>query len=261
MVLVRGPHYDGQAGITVIDFSIKLEAPVAGYYRTHLAEMGLPMQVTAAELQPRLLAAGINIPQALADIGSRLTPAESALLGTTLATPVPLRYFFKVDAVVSIEPKTGALIAVDSKQEGVEVQPDLSGATALQPLLDKYADIPSVRAVSDGLAKLAQSPPQPAQLLEWRQTPASSRHMAGIARDQGRMMTIVTWWVPLGLAGLGAALVVFGVIGRRRAGRGRPGATMERGAPPAPQTPVVPSMPPLEPVGAPNEPGRVPEPV
>lgn len=259
LTLVRAEHHHADAGVSVIDFSSKLETPVAPYYLQHLKDMGLPMEVSAAQLQPTLLAAGIDIGKALADIGPRLTPAESAVLASTLATPVPLNYYFVVDGKISIEPKTGALVDVHSTAEGVAVRPDMSGASALQPTLDKYSAIPSVKAASDGLAKLAQQTPQRAQILEYQQTPASSPRIASLANDQGRMMTIATWWVPIGLALLGAGLLVLGVIGRRRAGRGRPGVSAEHGEPIAPPAPDLAP----EPVEAPatTEPGRIPEPV
>jgi hypothetical protein len=239
--LVRGPFYDPKTGTDVVEFSSKLETPVAPYYRTHLAAIGLPMQVTAAELQPQLMAAGIDMGRALADVGSRLTPADAALLSSTLAKPVPLRYFFVVDGNVFIEPKTGALVDVHSNQEGVAVQPDLSGAAALKPVLDRYSDIPSVKAVSDGLAKLALQTPQLAQTLKYQQTPASSAAIAATAASQARMMTVVTWWVPGLMAAFGAALVLLGVIRRRRNRRGGPNRPAELPVPepsPAPVPPV-----------------------
>ena len=104
----------------------------------------------------------------------RLTPDESKLLATTLAKPVPLKYFFFGDGLVSIEPKTGALIDVHAQQEGVAVQPDLSGVAPLQPLLAKYASIPSVKALSDGLLAQAGRAPQVAQELRYKQTVPSS---------------------------------------------------------------------------------------
>jgi hypothetical protein len=112
-----------------------------------------------------------------------------------------------------------------------------------------------VKAVSDGLAKLAVRSPQPAQMLEWKQTPASSRHIANKATDQARMMTIAKWWVPGIMAFLGAALLVLGVIGRRRNRGGSD--TPVREFPPAPVEPPTPETPIPAPVGAP----RVPEPV
>jgi hypothetical protein len=257
--VVRGPHYSSAAGVDVIDFSSKLEAPVAPYYLEHLKAMGLPMQVSAVQLQPTLLAAGIDIAKALGDAGPYLTPADSATVARTLAIPVPLNYFFVVDGTISIEPKTGALVSVHSKAEGVAVQPDFSNANALKPILERHSDIPSVKAAADGLSALALRPPQRAQILEYTQTAASSRHVAGIASDQGRMMTLATWWVPIGLGVLGAALLALGTFLRRRAGRGRPDANVEQDRPTPPQEPVEPVLPPLSPVGAPEVPGRVPE--
>jgi hypothetical protein len=223
LVLVQGPHRHAEGDTTVIDFATKLEAPVAPYYLAHLQALGLPMQITAAEMAPQLTAAGIDVNQALADVAPLLTADESALLAGVLTAAIPLNYFFVVDGTVSIEPTTGALIDVHSKQEGVAVQPDLSGVGTLQPLLDKYAAIPSVKALSDGLAAMAARPPQLAQTFEYTQTPASSLSTADKARDQAQVMIIVTWWVPGAMAALGLLLVGLGLLGwlggrSRRAG-------------------------------------------
>jgi hypothetical protein len=235
-VLVSGPHHHEEGSTTVIDFATKVEAPVAPYYRAHLQSMGLPMEVTAAEMAPLLEAAGIDVNQALADVAPRLTPAESELIAGVLSAAIPLNYFFVVDGTVSIEPETGALIDVHSQQEGVAVQPDLNGVAALQPLLDKYADIPSVKALSDGLAALAARPPQLAQTFQYTQTPASSLSTADKAREQAQVMTIVTWWVPGAMAALGLLLLglgLFGWLGGRSRRSGAPSVEEI----PAPDTP------------------------
>ena len=93
------------------------------------------------------------------------------------------------------------------------MQPDLSGVATLQPLLDKYADIPSVKALSDGLAAMAARPPQLAQTFQYTQTPQSSLSTADKARDQAQMMTMIMWWVPGALAGLGLLLLALGLFG------------------------------------------------
>jgi hypothetical protein len=258
---VRGPHYSSAAGVDVVDFSSKLDTPVAPYYLEHLKAMGLPMEVSAAQLQPTLLAAGIDIAKALGAAAPYLTPAESATVAATLAKPVPLHYFFVVDGTISIEPKTGALVSVHSNAEGVAVQPDFSSANVLKPILDRYSALPAVKAAADGLSALSVREPQRAQILEYQQTPASVSEIAAVASDQGRMMDLATWWVPIGLAVLGGVLVALGVFMRRRAGRGRPDANVGQDRPNPPQAPVEPTLPPLEPVGAPARPDRVPEPV
>jgi hypothetical protein len=171
------------------------------------------MQITATEITPQLTAAGIDVNQALADVSPLLTAAESALVADVLTAAIPLNYFFVVDGTVSIEPATGALIDVHSKQEGVAVQPDLSGVGKLQPLLDKYAAIPSVRALSDGLAAMADRPPQLAQTFAYTQTPASSLATADKAREQAHVMTLVTRWVPAAMTALGLLLFGLGLFG------------------------------------------------
>jgi hypothetical protein len=213
LVLVEGPHYHSDARATVLDFSTKVDKPVAPYYLAHLKAMGLPMQVTAAQLQPLLLADGIDVSRALADVGPRLTPAESRLVTQTLAKSVPLRYFFVDNGLVSIEPKTGALIDVHAQQQGVAVAPDLTGAATLQPLLAKYAAIPSVKALSTGLAALAARPPQLAQSYKWTQTVPSSLESASDARAHARTMNLIEVWVPWAMAILGLLLLGFGLVG------------------------------------------------
>jgi hypothetical protein len=234
-VLAEGEHYHSDARIEVIDFTSRMEKPVAPYYRAHLEAMGLPMQVTAAQLQGQLAAVGIDVNGALADVLPLLTPDESALLAATLAKPVPLHYFFFVDGSISIEPKTGALVDVHAQREGVAVQPDLTAVASLAPLLTKYAAIPSVKALSYGLFALTDRPPQVAQELRYKQTVPSSLAAADRARTQGQKMTLVTWWVPGAMALLGLLLWVVGLIGWRRAGRRGPGTPV----PGEPVTPVV----------------------
>ena len=246
LVLARGRHYHANAHATVIDFSSKLEAPVAPYYLAHLKSMGLPTQVTAAQLQPLLLASGIDVNKALADVGPKLTPQESALLAATLAKPVTLNYFFIADGLVSIEPTTGALVDVHAQQEGVAVQPDLSGVAALKPLLDKYSGIPSVRALSTGLAALAARPPQPAQTFQYVQTPASSLAIATKAHQQARLMGILNWWAPAVLALLGLILIGFGLVGWRRTRVPAPDGSSDHSlgeSPTQPSTPGGPTIP------------------
>ncbi len=246
MHLVEGPHHHSDAPVAVIDFSSKRDGPVAPYYLAHLKAMGLPMEVSAAQLAPVLLADGIDVNKALADVGPRLRPAESALITSTLAKAVPLRYFFLSDGLVSIEPKTGALIDVHTQQQGVAVQPDLSGASALQPLLNRYASIPSVKALSDGLAALAKRPPQVAESYTYTQTVASSLAVTKVAQDQARKANLVNVRLPWATAAVGLVLLALALIGglgaRRKRARVTPGdgPTPEAIEPEAVEPPEVP---------------------
>jgi hypothetical protein len=221
LVPVEGPHTHPDVPATVIDFASHRDGPVAPYFLAHLKALGLPMQVTAAQLEPLLRAAGIDVNRALNDVGPRLSPAESRLVSATLARPVPLRYFFLSNGVISIEPKTGALLDVHTKEQGIAVQPDLRGASVLQPLLRKYAAIPSVKALSDGLAAMAARPPQVAQRITYTQTIPSSSAAARSARDHAATMNLVKVRVPLLLALLGLIALGAGLVLLRRGRKDR----------------------------------------
>ena len=216
LTLVRGRHFHADAGMSVIDFSSRGDQPVAPYYLAHLKSEGLPMSLTAAQVQAQLTAAGIDVAKALADVGPRLTPAEAQVVSDTLSKPVPLKYSFFTDGMISIEPRTGALVDVHANSEGIAISPDLSGAAPLVALLDKYSTIPSVQAVSQGLSKLAAAPPTTALTLQYQQTPASSREVGNKAKSQIRQMNLLEKWVPGGLLLAGLLLGVVGIVGRRR---------------------------------------------
>ena len=200
-MLVEGPHHHAEGDTTVIDFATKLEAPVAPYYLAHLEALGLPMQITAAQIAPQLTAAGIDVNQALADVAPLLTADESALLAAALTAAIPLHYFFVVDGTVSIEPTTGALIDVHSQREGVAVQPDLSGvggapAPAGQVRRDPVGEGAVGRAGRHGRSPAAARPDVPVHAdagvlaVRRRQGPGPGprddhRHVVG-ARSDGR---------------------------------------------------------------------------
>jgi hypothetical protein len=248
LVYLSGPHYLATAHTTVIDFASNLTGPVAPYYRAHLAAMGLPMQITGAQLEPQLLAAGINVYQAIADVGPHLTPAGSKLISRILSEPVKLDYYFISQGTVSIEPTTGAIISVHSTNQGVAVKPDLSGVGVLQPLLNEYQSIPSVKALSDGLAALAARPPQLAETYRYTQTPASSLAAANVARDHAQQMNLVNVFIPWAVGALGCVMLAAGLIGlafsRRRRGRVTP---PETASVPPNSPPVAPDQPVAEP--------------
>lgn len=244
LTLVRGKHYHPEAGISVLDFSSKQTAPVAPYYQSDLKAQGLPMELSAEQLQPQLLAQGIDVAKALADVGPLLTPSEAQTVASVLSTPVPLKYIWVMDGTVSLEPRTGSLMDVHANTEGVAVEPDLSGASGLQALLQKYSSIPSVKAAADGLTRLASAPPTLAENLVYTQTAASSRHFGNEAKQQIRQMDLIQRWIPLGLATLGGLLLLVTAAGygyrRRRAGTppgesqpSPPGREAESAQPPA----------------------------
>jgi hypothetical protein len=145
----------GVTGVQVIDFRSKVKGPVSPYYHRWLADNGFPASISPAQLEPRLAAYGVDVPALLAVLGPRLTSSEASLVNRVLSTPVPLDYTYFYQGTVAVEPRTGALIWVDTTAEGVDVAPSLTGVDRLRPLLATYASIPEVAALSKALEQLA----------------------------------------------------------------------------------------------------------
>jgi len=222
-------HHHPAAGVGVIDFHGNVDHEVTPAYRNWLAAQGFPMTITSAQVQAQLRAQGINVDAALKDVGSLLTPQESATLARTLGRPIALQYFYVYRGRVSIEPHTGSVMDVHTQSEGLEVKPDLSGVAALRPLFAKYSSIPSVKAVSDGLDRLTRQPPQTAALTKYTETDASSAEIGEDARAAIREMRLLKIWIPLGMVLLGGALLITALVLRRRRRRDTEISLVEEG--------------------------------
>lgn len=219
----RGPRAQpGVTGVQVIDFTNVVNGPVSPYYHTWLVHHGFPSSISPAQLEPRLAAYGVNVPALLATLGPLLTPAQSALVGHVLSTPVPLDYTYFYRGVVAVEPTTGALIWVDTTAEGLKAAPSLTGVDQLRPILSAHAGVPGVATLVDALDRLAAAPPQKVVDYTWVQTKASSQHMANLAASQIRTIDLVQA-LPWALGVLGAVLVVVGILLRGRRRRPQPG--------------------------------------
>ena len=127
------------------------------------------------------------------------------------------------------------------------MQPDLTGASVLNPLFRRYSSIPSVKALADGLAKMAARPPQVAERLTYTQTIPSSQRAANRANDNAAKMNLLEVRLPLALAVLGLILLGLGLFGLRRSRKGRASAggpdadaaiTLSEVDAPAPSEPV-----------------------
>ncbi len=209
-------HFHPEAGVEVVDFDSALEAPARPYYVDWLVEQGFPRELTPTQLAPRLAAMGIDVAAVITQVRPQLTADEAALLDEVLATPVPIEYRFYFAGQVAIEPQTGSLMDVHARQEGVKAAPDLSGLDRLRPLLDRYAGIPAVAAVTAGLDSLAASPPEKVIELIYRQTAASSAELGAKARSQARKLDLVERWVPWALTVGGVVLLALALVLRRR---------------------------------------------
>jgi hypothetical protein len=210
------PH--DAANVDVITFAGRLDKPVTAAYTKWLAANGFPTSISSDQVQTQLRAQGVDVAAAFAAVGPMMTPAETKTLSGVLGRSIPLRYSFVYSGGVAIEPRTGTIIDVHSQREGLAVAPDLSGVAELRPLLARYASIPAVKAVSDGLDRLAAQPPQLAAVFAFTQTPASSASVGVDAAEQIRMMNLIELRVPwaVGMVGLLVVVIDLALAFRRR---------------------------------------------
>jgi len=201
-------HRYAPAGVDVVTFSGTVYKPVTAAYDRWLAANGFPTSVSSDQVQAQLRAQGIDVAAAFTAVGGRMNPAQTHLLTSILAKPIPLQYEYVYAGNVSIEPKSGTIENVQAQKEGLAVKPDLSGVAQLRPLLAQFASVPAVKAVSDGLDRLVAQPPQLAAVFQYAQTPASSASVGDDTREQLRLMNLMELRIPWTAAVAGGLLLV-----------------------------------------------------
>lgn len=200
-------------GVATIGLSATLPpTPVIDAQQASLVAQGLPGELTGAQVQSRLTAAGVDLAAATRTLASVLTPAELTQAAAVLAKPVPLRYVWSATGAMAVNPTTGALVKVPSDAITVSVQPDMSGVGQLGTMLAAHAQAPGVAALQQQLDRTVGAPAQPVYRLAFSETEASAASTAGTVRDQLTLVRIVREYVPWGLRGIAVVLLAFAVL-------------------------------------------------
>lgn len=237
MVVDADPPTTELEGLDLSNFTGSIdEVPVSDAYLAELNEVvPLPDEMTLEQLEPHLLAAGIDVDAVMAALTPVLTPEDAATLGEFAAEPIPLEYDYSFDGGAAVEPVTGAEIRVYSS-ESVGARPELTSLPALQEVLSHYPDVPEAAATSAALDDLAQGPAIPLFEYDYAQTPASVADIADTAGALRSDVLLAKVWLPLGLAGAAvASLIVGGIVYLWR--RPRPIETTGRDEPHPPPRP------------------------
>ena len=219
----KGVSYEA-GGLDLLRFSGHLDpTPLSQAFQDHLQ---LPATTTLQALAPQLKAAGIDLAQVQAGLARILSPQELAAVGKATAAPIPLRYTFTFNGTIGVEPDTGAIVELSGVKENIAVKPDLSGLSALTPLLVAHAGDPVVQQLSQVLQGFGAAPATPVLDIAYSQTPASVQVAADEASSMRDQMRLVNTTVPAALAV--TALVCFGIAAalwvRRRQGSASTGS-------------------------------------
>jgi hypothetical protein len=210
-----GPATTEVNGVKVLRMTGTLPTtPVASYYKAELTKLGLPDQLTPAQLQAQLEASGVNVTQ-VADALSKVLPANELLtIIGTLSSPLPLQYSTALTGDALIEPTTGIVVSTHSVKRFF-VGPDPASLAPVKAILDRHSSDPVVKAIDDNLLSLVGTP-RPAFTLDYQTDAASAISMAAYADHQRGRVRLARLILPAGLLLLGAALAVGSFIAWRR---------------------------------------------
>jgi hypothetical protein len=109
---------------------------------------------------------------------------------------------------MAVNGPTGAMVTVPADTITVSVQPDLSGLGRLGTVLAGHAQAPGVAALRQQLNGIMSAPPQAVYRLAFSETANSASSTAHTVSDQLGQLRIVREYIPWGLFGLGATLLV-----------------------------------------------------
>ena len=196
------------------------EAPLGAAYLAELDQIvPLPSSMTLEQLQPQLLAAGLDVEAVLAAITPVITPDDLATLARLAARPIPLQYVLSFEGTAGVETTTGAEVDV-SATESVGVRPVLTDVAALHTILSHYPEVPEAVAAGDALAQLSSAPAVALFEYHYQQTPGSIADIADEVTSMRNQIRLAELYVPIGLLGAAAlSLVVGALVYRRRRGR------------------------------------------
>ena len=201
-------------GIAVVPFAAEAsEVPLSETYLRTLNEMvPLPESVTLDQLEPHLLAAGIDVADVTEALAPVITPADAAAFAELAAQPIGLDYVQSFAGRAAVEPVTGAQARVDVTSESVGVHPELTGVEALQEILGHYPDVPEAAATSEALDALASAPAIPLFEYSYAQTPDSVAEIADMTGDMRTQVLLAKIWLPLGLVAAAVLSLAIGLV-------------------------------------------------
>ncbi|HXY44821.1 MAG TPA: porin PorA family protein [Acidimicrobiales bacterium] len=217
VALRSGAEPSSLDGLSVAWFSGVLPlTPVAPYERTALAQRGLPMTITPASVEAKLTSEGVPVAALTATLIPKLTPTQLHEVLTVLSTPVALHYYAFGSGLVATNTRTGAIIKLQSLIDGIAVAPETNGLHTLIGVMTAYPSVKGVPAALRALRTLAAAPPQPVYELQYTQTPAAVALMVSNTKSQLRQISLVTYYIPIGLLVLGLLLLAGGIVLRLR---------------------------------------------
>jgi len=200
-----------RGGVSLTPMSGTLSnAPANPAYIDQLKGQGIAKTMSAQQLAAQLKAQGVDLQALSAQILPKLTAAQRKLVQVALAQAVPIKYFVSVKTRLLVEPKTGAIVSLDSIDQTLTAAPDLTGLARVgdvltQPPLDR---LPAAQGAAKTIGAVAKTPPVKVFTMHYGQTPESVADFAAYAKDKSAGIDLVKTTIPLALAILTALAVL-----------------------------------------------------
>ncbi len=202
-------------GLGITALKIDATRPSTAYYppiqEAVLGGLGLPMEVTFAQLAAQLKAQGLDLEALLTALGSVAGPEDMQALMALMQQPIKLVYMQESGDVLYIEHKTGATVGADFDRT-TTMAIDTSGLLGAFTIIGKYATDPTIGPLIAGAMQAAGQLAQAGSMKVFNQSmsiiTASQQDLAQQAKDKGAMLDLANLWIPLIILVVGAVLAI-----------------------------------------------------
>jgi hypothetical protein len=201
-------------GVTVYNFKGSFENKEVT--PTYIEVLGLPQQMTFADIKPVLVAMGVDVDNLIALATQRLSPEDLQALNQALQAAIPVTYLWSMETEISVEPKTGSPVDAYKDHETLSMKVDLTKMMGVFAVLTKYAQDPVLGPALGKLADLqtlvGEMGAQKVFEYSYEQTDDSVKQSMSDAKDSAGKINLVKVYIPWALLIVGALILIIGLL-------------------------------------------------
>ncbi len=179
--------------------------------------MGLPATTTFGALKAELAQQGVPIDAMVAAASGSLTPVERATFEQfPESREVRLTYSEKAEWKAAVEPVTGTIVKLHRLRRSIYVNTDLGTFQPLLGILANHSEDPLVEKYLSQVDQQKLQDPKELYRVEYGWNDATVRQMTDFAGKRISPMRFVKDWMMTTMLLIGAALVVTGLVMRKK---------------------------------------------
>lgn len=179
--------------------------------------IGLPATTTFGALKAELAQQGVPIDKMVATASGSLTPDERATFEQfPESREVSLSYSEKVEWKAAVEPVTGTVVKLHRLRRRIYVNTDLGTFQPLLGILASHSEDPLVEKYLSQVDQQKLQDPKELYRVEYGWNDATVRQMTDFAGKRISPMRFVKDWMMTTMLLIGAALVVAGLVMRKK---------------------------------------------